>query len=98
MERQNDGQMSIRPHVPQHCKQTTGAPVTQAASAGLLAGAVLEGTWVEGREPVMSRSVYTNAHPEENYKTMMKHNKGSADTPNLSVAFLLHMIAPQGSA
>lgn len=65
MERQNDGQMSISAHIPQHCKQTTGTPVTQAANGGLLAGAVLESTRVEIRAPVMSRSVYTNAHPEE---------------------------------
>lgn len=65
MERQNDGQMSISPHIPQHCKQTTGARVAQAANTDLLAGAVLEGTCVEGREPVMSRSACTNDHPKE---------------------------------
>lgn len=65
MERQNDGQMSISPHVPQSCKQTIGAPVAQAANTGLLAGAVLEGTCVERREPVTSRSACTNAHSEE---------------------------------
>ena len=58
------------------------------------AGAVLAGTCVKHWEPVTSRSVHTNAHPEET-KAMMKHNSDSADTPNFSVAFLLYTSASQ---